>query len=181
VDFERNETRIGHTGGDLAAFWRGIRWGRERGLSVVAKLSQRFIGTSDRWLQDGARQLLASGLALSGQRCSGRETFALRTESVLLAVDQWHTPAILAELAPRHRPAPEIADNDLMQLVRRELGGLFWPWSLIGEDRYERRAGLLWHCANSRADYHRLATQHGVELDPTFHVDGWQNDSSYLR
>ncbi|HEY1186303.1 MAG TPA: hypothetical protein VGE74_01540, partial [Gemmata sp.] len=51
--------RLGHTGGDVAAFRRGVEWGGEKNLTVVAKLSQRMLFTAPYWLQDGARELLA--------------------------------------------------------------------------------------------------------------------------
>src|SRR5947209_5743392 len=48
-----NVERIGHTGGDVAACWKGLIWAQALGLRVLAKLSQRFLVTDPRWLQDG--------------------------------------------------------------------------------------------------------------------------------
>ena len=37
-----NPERIGHTGGDLSAFWKGLTWAADRRLDVLGKVSQRF-------------------------------------------------------------------------------------------------------------------------------------------
>ena len=181
AEFSPNPERLGHTGGDLAAFWKGIRWARSKKLQVLCKLSQRFIGTSRRWLQDGARELIESALPLSSNRCRGRESWPLRTEAVLLDAAAWHRDDVLDFLAPRQRPKPANAEFDFARLLDSKLGGLFWPWKLFGEDRYERRPGYLWHCSHRVGDYRKLAARFGVELDESFHVDGWQNDRSYVH
>lgn len=176
-----NPTRLGHTGGDLAAFWKGILWGKSHGLRVVAKLSQRFLVDTPRWLQDGAIDLLRSGLPLSSRRCTGGHNFPLRTEACLLDVDAWHRPDVLQVLAPRERPKPENAEWDFDRLLKAKLGGLFWPWKLFSEDRFAKQAGFLWHNANTKAEYQSLARRFGVQLDASFHVDGWQNDPKYVH
>lgn len=175
-----NAERIGHTGGDLSAFWKGIVWGAAKGLRVVAKLSQRFIATGPRWLQDGARDLLASGLPLASRRCRGREVWDLRTEACLLDVAQWNVPDVLARIAPRRywRDSPKglAAETVLNRVLVDLLGGIFWPWSLYSEERYARAPGTVWHCSHTRADYDALGRRYGVALPADFHVDGWQHD-----
>ncbi len=176
-----NPKRIGHTGGDLAAFWKGIVWGGSLGLDVVCKLSQRFIGTSPRWLQEGAIDLLKSGLPLSTQECVGKENFPLRTEACLLDIKAWNKPEILKVLYPKERKLPQNAEWDFSKLLNTKLGGRFWPWKLISEDRYELRSNLLWHCANSKRDYEQFASQFNIKLGDSFHTDGWQHDKDYIH
>jgi hypothetical protein len=54
------------------------------------------------------------------------------------------------------------------------LGGLYWPWSLLGEDRYAPDPGVVWHCSHAPEDYHRVAAELGVRLESGFHTWGWQ-------
>lgn len=175
-----NATRIGHCGGDISAYWKGIVWGAARGLKVVAKLSHRFFALRPRWLQDGAGELLASGLPLATRKCAGRENFPLRTEAVLLDVAQWNRPDVLAMLAPREYwrdvPGGNYVEHYFDRLLRTHLGGVYWPWSLLNEDRYAPAPDTLWHCSHTRAEYDALAARYGVTLPPDFHVEGWMRD-----
>lgn len=174
ADFLTAPARLGHTAGDAAAFWRGVEWGAASGLAVVAKLSQRLVITSPRWLQSGAADLLDSGLALSTRRCA---TWPLRTEGVLLDVARWNQPDVLAELR-RWRWADRGPDgvafeHRLAELVGRRLGGVYWPWGLIGDDRTRRVPGVTWHDSHAAAEYRHLADGFGVTMPDDFRVSGW--------
>lgn len=176
-----NAERIGHTGGDVGAFWKGIVWGASRGLRVVAKLSQRFLVTRPTWLQEGAVDLLASSLPLATQRCRGVEVFDLRTEAALLDVAKWNTPDVLARILPRRywRDSPQglTAETIIYRVLQDLLGGKFWPWGLFGEERHRAEPGYLWHCPPRQPpDYHALAAEHGVELEEDFFTEGWQKE-----
>jgi hypothetical protein len=174
-----NVERIGHTGGDVAACWKGLIWAHARGLRVLAKLSQRFLLALPRWLQDGALDLLVSELPLATQRCRGREVFHLRTEALLFDVAGWHRTGALSRLLPtRHGPG-RFAETVVYEALRDCLGGIFWPWGVIGEDRYQASPGVVWHTANSMDDYRALAAAFGLGLDDDFTTDGWQNDPAY--
>jgi hypothetical protein len=175
-----NVARIGHTGGDVAAFWKGLLWAEARGLRVLAKLSQRFLLDRPRWLHDGARELLMSGLPLATRRCRGVERFDLRTEACLLNVAHWHRPEILCALTPRRQGFALTAEALLHQILVNHCGGVFWPWDVYGEDRYERHPGVVWHCSDPPAAYRRLAERFGLALDANFHTSGWQADPSYV-
>lgn len=181
VTLDTNPERIGHVGGDMGAFHKGAVWGAARGLTVVAKLSQRFLVTRPRWLQDGATDLIASGLPLATRRCKGRENYDLRTEACLLDVARWNKPAVLARVAPRRywgdAPGTGVpAEAVVYRTLLSELGGVYWPWALYGEDRYTAAEGTVWHCSHGRAAYDALAARHGVTLPADFHTDGWQRD-----
>lgn len=175
-----NATRIGHCGGDISAFWKGTIWGAARGLKVVAKLSHRFFALRPRWLHDGGAELLASGLPLATRKCVGKENFPLRTEAVLMAVEQWNRPDVLAMLAPREYwrdvPGGNYVEHYFDRLLRSHLGGVYWPWGLLNEDRYAPAPDTVWHCSHTRADYDSLASQYGVTLPRDFHVEGWMRD-----
>jgi hypothetical protein len=175
--------RIGHTGGDLAAFGRGVTWGASRGLKVVAKLSQRFLIARQRWLQDGAAELLLSGLPAAARFAAptpppnawGKQ---LRTEVMLLDVARWNTPDVPPRLSPRKRfndrPGGYHAEDQILDLIRGQLGGAYWPWDLVAADRYAKSPGVVWRMANGREDYDAIARRFGITLPPDFKVAGWE-------
>jgi len=172
VDFVSSATQIGHAGGDLAAFSRGLAWAKNQGLRILAKLSQRFFPTVPRWLQDGARDLLASGLHLAGQSCvEGPHRFPLRTEACLLDVDAWHTPECLAYFAGR--PTRNATEAVVWDGCRRWHDGRMHPWALLGGvDRRRPAPGILWHTNTPGQAYRDLAARFGVDLGPEFNVHG---------
>ncbi|HEY1186466.1 MAG TPA: hypothetical protein VGE74_02365 [Gemmata sp.] len=169
--------RLGHTGGDVAAFRRGVEWGAARGLAVVAKLSQRMLFTAPYWLQDGARELLASGLPAASRKAVEPPGYALRTEAVLLDVAQWNAPAVLARIGRgrywHERPGGYCGEAVIHDVIRDELGGVFLPWALLPNKRSERGA-FVWHNSHTRADYDALAARYGVTLPADFTVSGWE-------
>jgi hypothetical protein len=181
VTYSPNPGRIGHTGGDVACFYKAVLWGRGRNLPAVAKLSHRFLITKSRWLQDVTRDLLLSGLPAAGRRCDdGR--FPLRTEAVVMAVDQWDRPGVLSSLLPRKywNDIPgggRDAETLVYDVIRTKLGGVFWPWTLVGENRWEKSKDVIWHHTHKRSDYKMAAARFGVSLPQDFHTDGWQSDA----
>jgi hypothetical protein len=172
-----NGVRIGHVGGDIGAFHKGGVWGAGRGLDVVAKVSQRMLITRPLWLQDGAGELLASGLPLSSQLCRGIEHFDLRSELVLLNVSQWSRPEVLERTRTRtynpDRAGARSGEDFIWRVVVDLLGGRFCPLSLIGEDRYARDSDTLWHCSTPPDEYRAVAAVFGITLPGDFTTDGW--------
>ncbi|VTS01527.1 unnamed protein product [Gemmata massiliana] len=178
VTLDTNPERIGHTGGDLAVFWKGVTWGAARGLSVVAKLSQRMIFTGPYWLQDGARDLRASGLGTSG-RASTEPRWPFRTEAVLLDVARWNRPEVLEHVAPGRywdrREGGFAAEVAVLELIRFHLGGAYWPWPALPTNR-RSKGPFVWHHSHSADEYRALAARFGVALPGDFHVGGWEGE-----
>jgi hypothetical protein len=172
VDFVSSNVHIGHSGGDLGAVSRGIPWAKAKGLKVLAKLSQRFICISARWLQDASRELLDSEMPLAGERCiEGPHRFPLRTEAFLMDVDAWNEPGLLEYLAPRrvHNAAEAIVDH----ANRVYHNGRRMTWKLLGgPNRMHPNPNLLWHTSHPESAYRALAKQHGVDLGPDFNCRG---------
>lgn len=181
VTLHTNKQRIGHTGGDVSAYHNAVVWAAKRGLKVVAKISQRWICTVPRWLQEHAGDLLASGLPMASQRCRGKEVFDLRTEAALLDVRQWNHGAILKAIEPRRywkdSPNGLSAETIIYRALQDFMGGVYWPWRLLWQDRYAQMPGVLWHCANHEEEYRELAAAHGVTLPTEFHCEGWERDA----
>jgi hypothetical protein len=182
VTLDNNRERIGHTGGDIACFHKGITWGAARGIRWVTKLSQRFIVDRPRWLQDSAEQLRLSGLPMACRRTVGAEMYDLRTECVLLDVGFWNVPHVLDRIKPRRYwsdvPGGLSAERIMFRVLQDLLGEVYFPWvSLLGECRYKRdRADVLWHNNTHESEYRRLASQFGVTLPKEFHCDGWHHE-----
>lgn len=173
VEFQSNTSRCGHAGGDGSAFSRAVRWGKAHGLKIVAKLSQRFVPTTNRWLQDGALELLPTGCCAASQECiEGTAGFPVRSEAVLLDVAQWHRPDVLMQLDPR--PYNGVAAESLIALVIDLIGTGMHSWSLLPTpDRCVAVPGFLFHTANPEQEYRELAARHGVDLED-FTCRGWQ-------
>lgn len=174
--------RIGHCGGDLAVYYRGVQWAAATGLRVLAKLSQRCVITRPGWLQEVARDLLLSSLPAAGRWAVGPDRGPswgqqLRTEAMLLDVPRWNRPEVLRRLEPRKRyrdkPGGYTAEEQVLDLLRAELGGVYHPWGLLPDRRDAKADGLVWHHANTREEYDALAARHGVVLPKSFTVDGW--------
>ena len=179
-----NPGRIGHAGGDISAFWKAIQWGKLRGLRVVAKLSQRFLPTKTRWLQDGAIELLATGLPLACNRC--REAyrgvwhyFELRTEACLLDIEQWHRPDVLSAFTPR--PIATAAEMVIWDYVRDLLGGRWHVWSMMpSTSRHDVDPGYLWHGTHTEQQYRQFFGQFGLAIDEDFSCKTWVDQPGYV-
>ncbi|MDY3555298.1 hypothetical protein R5W24_004439 [Gemmata sp. JC717] len=182
VTLATSPERLGHTGGDLAVYHRGAKWAAERGLSVVAKLSQRLLLTRPYWLQDGARDLLASGLPIATRAATGptgAPRYPIRTEYALLDVSRWNAPEILAAVAPgrywHQREGGWPAEQVIDELIRAQLVA-YLPAALLPTTREERAPGVVWHHSDPREAYDALARQFGVALPADFHTGGWERE-----
>lgn len=184
VMLSTNSERIGHTGGDIAAFYKGIQWGADRDLDVVAKLSQRMIIHRTRWMQESALNLLRSDLPVAGKRCRGKAPFDFRTECVLMNIAEWNRPEILDRLKPRQywndEPLGLCAETIIFRILRDLLRGIYLPWNtILGEDRASRDyEDVLWHGNTHEDEYRSLGKHYGVEVCPDFHIKGWELELS---
>jgi len=166
VLFRSNPQRLGHVAGDLSAFAAGIEWAAELGLEVLAKVSQRWICTVPRWLNDGAAVLLDAGCTLAGEVQLRPYRFPLRSECCLLDVAAWQGAGMPEAL--RGRPIHASAEVALDRLYRERVGDRRLRWPLVGQDRTQPVAGVLWHDNTSERDYRQLGGYFGVDLGPEF-------------
>lgn len=154
-----NVARLGHTGGDMAAFWKAIVWGHACQMQVVYKISQRFIIDLPNWHTEGACLLVESGKPLLGRDCT-RHHWHVRTEACGLLVCAWHQPAILNHLTPRPVgwPTEQVLHDDL----RDRLGGELYPWPIMSDARNKPAPGILFREANRPDEYASLAMRLGM-------------------
>lgn len=156
-----NPMRIGHAGGDISTFWKGILWGAMTGLDVVFKLSQRFIIDTPLWAQTWGGRLMASDLPVLGRGCEYHK-WEIRTEAVGLKISAWSSPEVMAHLTPRqvNWPVEQIIWDD----VRDRLGGKMLEWSLLSKARPLKASGYLFREANTSAEYASIARRLGTSL-----------------
>lgn len=127
----RTGPRLGHAPGDLRAFIWGLEWAAERNVSILAKMSRRFIPLVN-WRQE---------LVLLADRHRYSSTFGrhhdergfLRTDCIALRVSSWNVSEI-------HRTLQETIDNSdvgvavetVVNSIARVNGGVAL-WDLVGE------------------------------------------------
>jgi hypothetical protein len=159
----------------MAAFWKGLVWGKACGLQVVFKLSQRYVINHPEWIDKSACDLVESGSATLGRSCADGG-WPIRTEAVGLFVPAWHQPGVLSHLTPRRVqwPTELIVWDDIID----RLDGRLHPWELVTEGRSRPSPRALFHYANSPQDYQRLARELGMSSPAQF--DGEQLLSNYL-
>lgn len=169
--------KVGHVGGDVAALHHGLVWAKEKGLEVLAKLSQRVFLLRPRWLQDGAKELLLSTLPLASQVCVGHPgktgDFPIRSDAYLVNVSQWDAETVEVK---RYNPDNKVWVSGESLLISLIPGGIFWPWSEISSDRAEPGPYEINHWGTGVSEYLALAKELNVQLDPDFHANGWENE-----
>jgi hypothetical protein len=158
-----NVERIGHAGGDLSAFWKGLVWGKATGLEVVFKLSHRYVIDIPHWDQSGAADLYESGEATLGRDCEFHK-WPIRTEAVGMRVDMWGRADIIGHLTPRkvNYPVEEIIFDD----IRTNFGGKMCRWKIMSHDRGAPAPNILFREANQPKEYALMAFKHGLPPVP---------------
>ena len=154
-----NAQRIGHAGGDLSAFWKGIIWARHHRIDVLAKLSQRLLIDIPDWLDDWAAKLIESNLAVAGRGCSAHG-WKVRTEAMLLRVEAWYQPGILAHFTPRRIDTP--TEHVVWDAIQQSFGGEMLDWSILSPARPQPVPGIYFREANTAADYAIVARRFGL-------------------
>lgn len=179
-----NHFRIGHAGGDLGAFWKGLNWAGagawdgqcwrgDNGYDILFKLSQRFIFTDYDWARHWARILYNSNYAAIGKGCTDLG-FDLRTEAVGLKVAEWFTPKILAHLCPR--PIGIATEAVVYEVLDYWLEKRLLSWEILSDGRNMKSDHYLFRGANSPDEYVELARLLGLSLSPIVVKDSNQLD-----
>lgn len=181
VDFRSPPRRRGHLAGDLWGYAAALRWAAGQGYRVLAKLSRRLLITRRGWLAEGARHLVGKALASQPWEMDGHP-FPVRGEGCLLDVKRWSRPDAWARLELPPNP-PDVLPLDpeaILWATACQLGAV-GTWPLLPANRRARSPDLLWHDANTEADYRALAAWFGLTLDADFTVKPSQSIPNYLR
>ncbi len=161
--------RVGHSGGDLGAFWHGLHYAAGKDIPYVLKLSQRLIIDRPNYAQrcvDILRNREGHTMSQTHKN-RGRFFFAMRTEFVLMSTHKWMRADFMETLKPR--PIGRAAEDVVHSCVRR-MGGAVIACPLITPERSKAHAGVVWYeQPNSNDAYSLLAYKYGVELGPGYH------------
>ena len=171
-----NVSTIGHAGGDMSAFWKGLIWSRNLGFDVLFKISQRLIFDIPDWVRKSAKELINSGAKTLGKGCT-QDPWQLRTESVAMLVRPWSKPSILTHLTPR--PINVATELVLYDDVRDRLDDSITKWSLMADSRYERKEGVLFRATHSPSDYFNLANRLGLYIQGPLTCEASENLQNY--
>jgi len=173
-----NVASIGHAGGDMSAFWKGLVWSRNMGFDILFKISQRLIFDVPDWVNKSAKELINSGQKTLGKGCT-QDPWQIRTESVGMLVSAWSKPTILTHLTPRPiQVPPEIV---LYDDIRDRLNNSLSRWSLMSDSRYVRKEGVFFRATHSIQDYQNLATRLGVTLQGELTCQASEQMPNYRR
>lgn len=176
-DLFRTPAQLGHVTGDISCFIEGLKWANNLNLKYLVKFSQRFIFTTRDWLKtckaeaDSENTITASQPSyIGGIRPWG--TDGIRTECVLMRVDEWCKPTVFEAL--RAYPAtPEKSVKSVAETVVHP-GKPVDRWRIFGPDKARKRYGVLWHDCNNESDYQALARNLNVDLTG-FSSAGWNH------
>lgn len=156
-----NAGHLGHNGGDVSAFWKGVVWGKATQLDIVFKLSQRFIFDTPNWAYQWAEILKNSPYATLGHGCL-KYNWKVRTEAMGFKVDAWSEPKLLSKLTPR---SLGIYCEKLVELLLNDhFGGELYQWGILSSARNLPKDGYLFREANTPDDYKKLAERLGLSL-----------------
>lgn len=165
-------TRVGHAGGDLGAFYHGLNYAKGHGIQYWMKLSQRFIIDRPLYLQKLAdiMQRKNAHTMANVHKNRGKFFFSIRSECVLMDVNRWHRPDILAQLAPRQ--LGHAAENVIQGCVNI-LGGTKIANPVFTEDRSKPHKDIYWYeHPNANDAYKALSVKYDMDLGAGFHVGG---------
>lgn len=178
--------RCKHGGGDLGAFWHGLRWAAEHGIEYLLKLSMRaFIHGIDNYLQDAVavaeRKHYHTGTHLC--KYGGQMVFQVRSEIVLMHVPTWTHPFILHAVSPR--PDVGAAENVIADVQKNLIRTTMYALPWFGADRRQKYPNLWWHDnyehnpAEGEAEARGIAKRYGVDLGFEFHPNVSEKTKGY--
>lgn len=196
VHFRSSPRRLGHGGGDLSAFWHGIRAAKKLGYPFAWKLSMRFMIDVPNWIESALQKWaqvetlfskqFPSPIVLSTHTCGTPwPTFPYRTECVGMRVADFDKPLVTCPkgglLAPRSLGQGVIAEPIFAQAVYATGGGLAVAPDWLGHQRPVRRPGIVWHdVPGADQEYLALFKRESVDPGPYFHADLSTSTPNYM-
>lgn len=196
VHFRSSPFRLGHGGGDLSAFWHGIRAAKKLGYPFAWKLSMRFMIDVPNWIESALTKWaqvetlfskqFPNPIVLSTHACGTPwPTFPYRTECVGMRIEDFDKPLVTCPkgglLAPRSLGQGVIAEPIFAQAVYATGGGLAVAPDWLGHQRPVRRPGIVWHdVPGADKEYLALFEREGVDPGPYFHADLSTSTPNYM-
>ena len=209
AEFFGNCARWGHVPGDLLAYINGLAWARQAGVELLVKFSRRWIPLTPWQAQLGQLAFDSQFATFSGRclafgfgfrtECLAvhvptwvatdalrpiRETLArIGSLDPSLSADQQRVVLVEAVV---HRAAQRAHEVRCVECEAYESKhpmadgcGYYAEWPLLGTNRREPRAHVLWHNASRSQEYHRALIQWGIDcyapedfIDPSANLHG---------
>ena len=180
AEFLSLDRRYGHCEGDLRIFAAGLEWAAKNEITLLVKLSRRFLPLRE-WA-GGLAALARESNAVTFSSWSTGYGLEFRTECTALHVPAWQAEtAAMRSAVPDggkhfverflHEKARVLADawntrafeeyREQYDPERKHPGYAFWT-DLLGTDRKAPPPGVLWHDAHTEADYRAAAETLGL-------------------
>jgi len=181
ADFISNNSHMPDHYGDLSAFVHGFRWAKENNISLLMKISRRFIPLFDWSLVLNTSFLETDGATFSNS-CS-TYGFGFRTECTAFHVPTWYRLGLVAEmetkLAARNGGLfmesymHELAKKTMLDtstkasewlyknVASKECEG-YIPLDFMGTSRVKKKENLLWHDYTHPLQYWSKAYEWGI-------------------
>lgn len=164
--------RMGHVGGDLAAFYNGMVYAKEIGARYMIKLSQRFFVDKHLWVQKMVHFMDRENADLmtnEHESKNGILVFPIRSEFMVMRVSKFGSDAILQHLYPRRMQgmAGEIHMTAVVQMAQ----GKTISCPMFTANRGRKHPGLVWYeQPDARDAYIEAYKKYNVEMSDGFHL-----------
>ena len=188
AEFSTNPSRLGHVVGDMVVYERGLDWALQREVELLVKFSRRFVPLIE-WQSSLVTLACESQFATYSGLCQFHG-FGFRTEALAMHVQSWLTyhglEPIQAQIALGdsslveavvHMGAQQVHAHACLACQIYETAHQPPPhtsgyahWPLMGNNRCQPRADVLWHESCRPVEYHRALIQYGIHryLDDDF-------------
>jgi hypothetical protein len=170
--FTSGVNRLGHVGGDLAAFYNGLTYAKSVGAKYMIKISQRFFIDRNSWVQKMVHRMDQENADVMTNEhvCKlGILTFPIRSEFMILRVSKFGTDTVMQDLYPRKLQgmAGEIYITAIVQKTHAKL--ISCP--MFTNHRGRKHPGLIWYEEpNAEANYREAYKKYDIEMSNGFHL-----------
>lgn len=181
AEFRSNSVRHRRTVGDMSAYVHGLDWAASRGITLLVKMSRRFIPMFD-WVPALQDLALRSQMPTFSQVCD-HFRFGFRTECIGFHTQSWRDSGACSRMQSHvdldkpvfvegfvHQLARDVAQRFACDIAREYIQISNRPkdrdgygvWEIMPDRRTTRRPDLLWHDSCGPVDYWQAAVRFGL-------------------
>lgn len=161
--FRFPNNHLGHSVGDLHAFYVGLLWAHRHGIDLLVKVSRRFIPTHE-WTAELSLLAVTTG-ASTFSHPNPKYQRDISTHLIALHVPSWITVAdrMLSAISVE---TPLDVENMMLGLSFC-FSDTFQHWTMPDRDQFEGAKSAMWRDHHSAFDYCNQARRWGIHL-PTW-------------
>lgn len=163
-----NAETIGHNGGDLSAFWKGLLWSKHNNIEYLVKLSRRLVVDIPNWIEFECEMLEKDNGAVCIQKQIS-DKWPLRCECILMRTLHWYP--LINKLLPIKQQSDKsgiFVENIIQGIIQDNFSGTFTPMHILRKDPRLKNPGVLWHFSNTMEDYKQIFSKYGLQPDADF-------------